>query len=153
MSIADPQQIDANRRTINSNEAFVLSSEWTFVTETTGTVGAHTLFTVTGTIVASMVAVCSSNLTAAGASTVAGGVNGFPNLLLGTQTATDIDDEECWVIDDLNFGGNIGDPHVTVRDILLTVANADAVTGGVLTFYLMWRPLSTDASVTVATPA
>ena len=36
MTIEVAQQIDANSRTVNSNEAFLLESTWTFAAATTG---------------------------------------------------------------------------------------------------------------------
>ena len=56
---------DANVQVISANEAFKLESTWTFVTATTGATGAHTLFTVTGNILATVFGVCDTNLTGA----------------------------------------------------------------------------------------
>ena len=66
MSTSAAQQIDANRRTINSNEAMLLSSKWTFVENATGDQAAHTLFTVTGDVVVSVWGQCKTNIAGAG---------------------------------------------------------------------------------------
>lgn len=154
MSTVAAQQIDANRRTINSNEAFVLESTWTFAAATTGAVGAHTLFTVTGNVVASVFGICDTDLT--GAATIeVGTANNTAALIAQMADATALDDGDNWVdaipeveVSVLPGGFIINDG----ADIILTVGTT-AVTAGVIDFYCTWRPLSSDADVTVTDPA
>lgn len=149
-----PLQRDANRRTVDTNEAYALKAPWTFSTLTTGAVGAHTLFTVTGTILVSVFGVCNTNLT--GAATVEVGVSGnTAGLLAQIADATTLDDGDVYV--DASTAVGVGSIPVTKvlndgADIVLTVG-ATAVTAGQVDFYLLWRPLSTGATVTVTTPA
>ena len=154
MAIEQGQQVDANRRTITSNEAFVLESTWTFVTGTTGATGAHTLFTVTGNVLVSVFGVCDTSLT--GAATVEVGVTGnTAGLIAQIVNATTLDDGDVYVDADTAVGvGSIPVAKVLNdgNDIIMTIGST-AVTAGVVDFYCLWRPLSSGASITVTTPA
>lgn len=153
MAIVSAQQIDANRRTVNSNDAFVLSSQWTFVAGTTGAVGAHTLFTVTGDVLVRVFAVCSTDVTGSGTGEV--GVTGNTAAFIAQTTGTAIDAGETW-IDATPEVGTVAVPATFIitngLDILLTIAT-DTFTAGVVTFYCLWRPLSSTGEVSVTTPA
>jgi len=154
MAISAPQQIDANFRTINSNSAFLLESTWTFATATTGAVGAHTLFTATDNCLVSVFGVCDTNL--AGAATIEVGVAGnTAGLIAQIADATDLDDGDNWV-DATPEVGVSALPGAKIlndgADIILTIGST-AVTAGVVDFYCLWRPLSSDGNITVATPA
>ena|SRR3990167_345088 len=148
------QDIDANSRTITSNEAFKLESTWTFVTGTTGATGAHTLFTVTGNVLVSVFGVCDTNLT--GAATFEVGVaSNVAQLIARIADATTLDDGDVYVDADTEVGAG-AIPAMQVlndgTDIILTIG-ATAVTAGVVDFYCLWRPLSSTGNVTVTTPA
>lgn len=154
MAISASQQIDANRRTITSNESFLSSSEWTFVGNATGDVGAHTLFTVTGDVLISVMATCQTSLT--GAATIEVGVTGnTAGLLAQIADATTLDAGEVWATDTATVGV-IAIPTTKILagglDVILTIGSTD-LTGGVVTFYCTWRPLSSDGDVIVTTPA
>jgi len=145
---------DANRQIINTNESFKLESTWTFVGATTGAVGAHTLFTVTGNVLVNVFGICDTTLVGATA-TVAVGVTGNTAALIASTAATNIVDGDIWV----NANPAVGVQAIPSTfilndgaDIILTVATA-AVTAGAIDFYCLWRPLSSDANITVATPA
>lgn len=149
------QQIDANFRTVNSNEAFVAESTWTFVGNATGDSTAHTLFTVTGNCLVNVFAICDTDLVSAGGGTMEVGVSGNTPGLIAQTTATDIDDGDIWIdaspavgVEALPASKILNDG----ADIILTIGTAD-VTAGVMDFYCLWRPLSTGASITVTTPA
>lgn len=154
MSIVAAQQIDANSRTVNSNESFLLESTWTFVEGTTGATGAHTVFTVTGNVLVTIFGICDTDLAGATA-TVEVGVTGNTAGLIAQTTATDIDDGDIWV-DATPAVGVEATPSTFIlndgADIILTVGTA-AVTGGVIDFYCLWRPLSSDGNITVTTAA
>lgn len=154
MVIASAQQIDANSRTVNSNESFLLSSAWTFVGNATGDTGAHTLFTVTGDVLLSVFAVCSTNL--AGAATIEVGVTGnTAGILAQIADATTLDAGEVWVDDTATVGVKAIPTTKLVTnglDVLLTIGSTD-LTAGVVTFYCTWRPLSDGSGVSVTTPS
>lgn len=148
------QDRDANRAIISSNEAFKLESTWTFVTGTTGATGAHTLFTVTGNCLVSVFGICDTNL--AGAATLEVGVaSNTAGLIAQVADATAIDDGDI-LVDGTPAVGVEALPSTFVlndgADIIMTIGST-AVTGGVIDFYCLWRPLSADANITVATPA
>jgi hypothetical protein len=154
METSAAQQIDANRRTINSNDAFLLSSTWTFAAATTGAVGAHTLFTVTGDVLANVFAVCSTDVTGSGTGEV--GVTGNTAALIAQTTGTAIDAGEVWQNNTptVGIGAVVSTPKPITNglDIILTIGT-NTFTAGVVTFYCLWRPLSSTGDVTVTTPA
>lgn len=149
-----PLQRDANRRTVDSNEAYLLSSTWTFAAGSTGAVGAHALFTVTGSNLVNVWAECSTDVTGSGTGEV--GVTGNTATLIAQTTGTAIDAGEVWQnsTPTVGVGAALGNakPITNGLDILLTIGT-DTFTGGVVTFYCLYRPVSTGASVSVATPA
>lgn len=144
---------DANRIAVLSNEAFKLESTWTFAAATTGAVGAHTVFTVTGNCLVQVFGVCDVNLTGTG--TIELGVTGNTAGLIAQTTATDLDDGEIW-IDATPEVGVAAIPSSFIlndgNDIILTVGTG-TVTAGAVDIYCLWRPLSSNANITVTTPA
>jgi len=155
MALNPPLQRDANFRTVDSNEAYLLESTWTFAAGTTGATGAHTVFTVTGNCLVNVFAVCDSDLTSGGAATVEVGVAGNTAALIAQTTATGIDDGDIWVDASPAVGVEALPGTFIVNDgadIILTVGTT-TVTGGSLDFYVTYRPLSAGASISVTTPA
>jgi len=154
MAIVQGQQIDANFRTITSNEAFLLESTWTFVENLTGDQAAHTVFTVTGNVLVSCFAVCDTSVVGAG--TMELGVTGnTAGLIAQIANATTLDDGDVWVDADTAVGvGSIPVAKVLNdgNDIILTIGTAD-ITAGVVDFYCTWRPLSSDGNITVTAAA
>jgi hypothetical protein len=153
-SFAAAQDRDGNREVISGNQAFKSESTWTFVTATTGAVGAHTVFTVTGNVLVQCFGICDTNL--AGAGTIELGVAGnTAGLIAQIADATDLDDGDIWV-DATPAVGVEALPGAFVlndgADIILTIG-ATAITAGVVDFYCLWRPLSSDGNITVTTPA
>lgn len=146
--------VDANFKAIPSNESFKVESTWTFVTGTTGATGSHTLFTVTGNVLATVFGICDTNLT--GAATIeVGTANNTASLLAQIADATNLDDGENWV--DATPETEVSAiPGIKIindgADITLTIGST-AVTAGVVDFYCLWRPLSSDGNITVTTPA
>lgn len=148
------QDFDANARALNTNEAVILESTWTFVEATTGATGAHTLFTVTDNCLVSVFGVCDTSLT--GAATLEVGVAGNTAALLAQiANATTLDDGDVYVDAD-TAAGVAAVPSTFVlndgADIILTIGST-AVTAGVVDFYCLFRPLNAAAHVTVTTPA
>jgi len=145
---------DANRQVIPTNEAFKLESTWTFAELTTGTVDTHTLFTVTGNVLATVFAVCDTSLVGGATLEVGVGTN-TAQLLAQIADATTLDDGDVWVDADTEVGAGFIPAMQVINDgadIVLTIGAA-AVTAGVVDFYCLWRPLSEGSSVTVTTPA
>lgn len=154
MAVDAVQQIDRNHKVINSNEAILLESQWTFAAATTGAVGAHTLFTVTGSVLANVWGECSTDVTGSGTGEV--GVTGNTAVFIAQTTGTAIDAGEVWqnATPTVGVGAALGNakPVTNGLDILLTIAT-DTFTAGVITFYCLWRPVSSGSKITVTTPA
>jgi len=154
--IVQGQQIDANSRTVTSNEAFLLESTWTFVNPGTGATGSHTLFTVTGDVLINVWGYCSTNMDGAGADFEVGVTGNTPGLIAQIADVEDLDAGE--VYQDATPYVGVGISLLNAKpvhgglDVLLKITNAN-ITAGVVTFYCTWRPLSSDGSVTVTTPA
>src|SRR3990167_3698087 len=148
------QDIDANNRTIFSNEAFKLESTWTFVENLTGNTGAHTLFTVTGNVLATVFGICDTNLSSS--STIEVGVaSNTASLIAQVADSNDVNDGTIWVDASPAIGAEtLSSPRIINdgTDIILTIGSAD-LTAGVIDFYCLWRPLSSDGKVEVTTPA
>ena len=146
---------DANRQSILSNEAFKLESTWTFSELTTGAIGSHTLFTVTGNVLVSVFGICDTNLAGSGADFEVGVTGNTAGLIAQIADAEDLGDGDIY-IDGTPEVGVAPVPSTFILndglDILLKITGA-AVTAGVVDWYCLWRPLSSDANVTVTTPA
>lgn len=149
------QDRDANRAIISSNEAFLLKSEWTFVNTTTGAQGSHTLFTVTGDVLLSVFGVCTTNMAGSGADFEVGVTGNTAGLIAQIANVEDLDLGDVY-IDATPEVGVAAVPSSQILndglDVLLKITNA-TITGGVVTWYCLWRPLSDDANITVTTPA
>jgi len=144
---------DANGVPITTN-GIIVSKTMTFDGGTTndpgdfnGTGNPATLFTVTGDILVHVFGVCTTLLAGASA-TVEIGVAGETNGLIAQTTATDIDAGEVWV--DAVPGFTQAMPGTIIipsgKDIIQTVGTAN-ITAGVITYYAIWRPLSTTGSL------
>jgi hypothetical protein len=125
---------------------------YNFVTDG-GAQGAFTIFAVTGTVLVKVFGVCSTLLNSAGAATIELGIAGNTAALIAQTTATDLDQYETW--QDAVPEANPGDVTTAMAknfvitngaDIIMTVATAD-LTAGVVDFYAVWYPLSTDGWV------
>tara|TARA_Y100000310_G_scaffold343775_1_gene452961 strand:+ start:3119 stop:3580 length:462 start_codon:yes stop_codon:yes gene_type:complete len=144
---------DANRQVITSNEAFKLTSEWTFVGNLTGDQAAHTVFTVTGDVLVSVWGQCKTNIVGAG--TIEVGITGNTAAIIAQiADATNLDAGENWVDATPETVSALPGTFILNNgaDIILTIGTAD-LTAGVVDFYCVWRPLSSDGEVTVTTPA
>lgn len=153
MATLQGQQIDANSRTINSNEAILLSSEWTFVLNETGDQAAHTVFTVTGDVLVTVWGQCKTNI--AGAGTMEMGIVGNTAALIAQiADATNLDAGENWIDATPETVSALPGTFIINNgaDIILTIGTAD-LTAGVVDFYCTFRPLSAGADVTVTVPA
>jgi len=154
MATTAAQQIDANYRTINGNDAILTSSTWTFSATTTGAVGAHTLFTVTGAVLVNVFGICTTDVTGSGTGEV-GSANNTAALIAQT-TGTAIDALEIWQnatpTTEIGAVVSTSKPIAPSTNIILTIAT-NTFTAGVITFYCTWRPLSSSSNLTATTPA
>ncbi len=155
------QDRDANRAIISSNEAFKLESTWTFVAGTTGAIGQHTLFTVTGNVWVNQVfGICDTDLESGGAATISIGSANNVAQLMDATTATNVDDGDVWdnatpTVEIGNMWGSGNKFYAPINDgadITFDILTA-TITAGVVDMYVFWRPLSSDGNITVTTPA
>ena len=148
-------QIDDNRKAITSNESFLLRSEWTFVNPGTGAAGSHTLFTVTGDVLVTVFGSCTTNMAGSGADFEVGVTGNTAGLIAQIANVEDLDAGDIYQ-DATPEVGTVALPSSRIivggLDVLLKITNAD-VTAGVVTFYCLFRPLSSDGNITVTTPA
>ena len=127
-----------------------LSSTVTFAAATTGSVAAHDLFTVTGTVAVTLFGVCTTNV--AGSGTIEVGTAASTAGLIAQTTGTDIDANEIWhdASPDASIElASVATTKIVTDDIIYTIAS-DTLTSGVVTFYLSWYPISDGATVVVA---
>jgi hypothetical protein len=162
---------DANRQVIASNEALKIKSTWTFVAETTGAEGIHTLFNVTGHVLVYLFGIVDTLLVSPGGNagmtwgtdpSFANGLflsdswsitaNDYPakTILSTYQSGASLSIEP--VAGGGGFNAKLPVPQICSSDILMMIISA-AITSGVIDFYALWRPLSSDGDITAATPA
>lgn len=131
----------------------ITSKTITYAAGTTGATGATTLFTVTGVVVATVFAHCTDDLTSGGAATIEVGIAGNTAAIIAQTTATTIDANEIW--DDASpatieaLANNSEKIIAGGTDIIQTIGTT-TITGGTLTYYCLWTPVSSDGNVVVA---
>lgn len=115
-----------------------------------GATGTTTRFTVSGTVKFRLFAVCGTDLAGATA-TIAAGVTGNTTGIIAATTATGIDSGHLWFSNTPAYVTAISNiaENITSQSITETIATA-AVSGGQLTYYCLWTPVSDGASVTAA---
>lgn len=118
------------------------------------------LFTVTGLIQCKLIAVCKTSCTGAG-STDEVGITGATAIFMPTTTMTSLDAGHVWLNDatpasyfivgeEQAAADNLPIYVLNGNDIILTTKTANTE-AGVVDFYLIWSPLSDDASVVATT--
>lgn len=137
-----------------------VSNSITFDGGTSNAIGDHDgtgdpfdIFTVTGTVAVKLYAICTTELAGASA-TVEVGTADTTSGLIAQTTATDIDAGEIWhdASPDSEIELDSVAPSTIVAngaDIVGTCGTAN-VTGGVLKFICLWKPISSDGNVTSA---
>jgi len=137
-----------------------------YSTDTTGAMSSNydttdspvDLFTITGTILARLTAVCDTAVTSAGgAGTIAVGVVGDTAALLVSDAVdgTAFDTDFCWSsaqapdTTSAEAGEWVLIPNGADIEMVISGANCSA---GVITFYLQWIPLTSDAKVVPTAP-
>lgn len=148
-SLTDAVTRDANRVPV-TNLGLIAAKTITYLTASTGAVGATTLFTVTGDVVVRIFAKCTADLTGAGA-TLEVGISGNTAALIAQTTGTGIDSGEIWQDASPATVESLAGQFTLVggTDIIQTIGT-NPVDAGTLTFYCLWTPLSSDGSVTAA---
>jgi hypothetical protein len=113
------------------------------------------LFTVTGDVVARVVAICKTDLTSAGGCNVEVGITGATAAIITTTDALDIDADDIWHdavpdsdIEAASIAGFAGFIISGGADIILTPSLQ--VDTGAITFYCFWTPLSANGNVVAA---
>ena len=147
MSVPATFQRDENFVPITT-VGFQASKTITFVAGTTGATGATTLFTVTGRVMVNVFGFCTTDLTGSG--TIEVGVSGSTAALCNQQNATAIDNHEVWSNSSLAIAANVANHlHPIDQNVIQTIAT-NTVTGGTMTYYVNWIPLTEGATVTAA---
>lgn len=120
-----------------------------------GALDGAAIFTVTGAVKAQVFGICTTNL--AGTGTHAVGVAGATTIYLPTELATDVNAGD-FVVNNATVGayliygaqtaaaGNFPEYILNGQDIIMTIATAD-ITSGVIDYYCIWNPISSDGSV------
>ena len=114
---------------------------------TTGAVGNHDIFTVTGAAHVVLVAYCTEDLVGAGA-TISVGTDGDVDCLIAVTSAEDIDNGEIWFDDapsECEANSSIG--GAWVYDNLSYDVLVAAITDGTIVFVCFWTPVSDGATV------
>jgi len=130
-----------------------LQKEVTFIAGTTGKLatGTFKIASVTGTVALSIFAVNTGSGAITGPlATLEVGCAGNTAGLIALTTATTIDVNEVWYNDTpvLNPLTSVITQNIVTKDVNYLIKTAD-VTGGTLTFYIMWSPISVDGNVTI----
>lgn len=126
----------------------------TYAALTTGAVGPHTLFTVTGEVFVKIFGVCTVNVASGAGATTEIGVAGNTAALIAQTSAVDIDAGDIWY-DNTPVVGTTVVTNITERliangaDIIETIGT-DTLTSGTVTYYVFWTPLSNGSSVVAA---
>lgn len=132
-------------------EGIIASKTITYVTETTGATGATTLFTVTGCVAVRVFGVCG--LTLVGAATLEVGISGdTASILAQIADATNLATNELYLDATPTTKVEAMPSRIIIgagQDIIQTIGST-ALTAGVLTYYCVWAPISTDGNVVSA---
>jgi len=120
-----------------------------------GAVGVVPLFTVTGGVAFSLVAICTEDLTTGAGATISVGTPGAVTGLIGVTTGVDIDAGDIWFAaapaTKLDTQANafknyvIGDGADIQGNVLV-----DSISDGTIEFTLFWTPLTANGNVAVA---
>lgn len=149
---------DGNRVPLRWDDGMLASKSMTFAGGTAndpgdfdGTGNPATLFTVTGLVIVRIFGFCSVNVTTTTGTVEVGTAKSTATLIAQTG-AGELDASEIWhdaTPDNSVEAVTIIPEKIVGQDIIQTVATAD-VTAGVVTYYVLWRPLSAGATLEVA---
>lgn len=158
--------LDGNGYPVQGTFPFMAKKSITFAGGTTnawgddgGTRDGGALFTVTGVVKCILIGKVTTNL--AGGATLEVGITGDTAIFMPQETDTNLDAGHVW----LNNGTPatyyiVGESEAAAdnlpiyllngNDIIITVSGGANTTSGVIDFYCMWTPMSSDASVTAS---
>lgn len=123
----------------------------TFAQATTGAAATKELFAVTGTVICTMFGVCTTDLVKNGSATISLGASGDKDIIIAASDPNAIDSGDVWVSDSA-----IGEAEEHVSDMTWIIVNGNDLcyeiatsylTAGVMTFYCLWYPVTSDADV------
>lgn len=153
---------DGNRVPITT-DGLITKKTITFVGGTTdgwgddgGALDGAAIFTVTGLVRARVFGFCTVNL--AGSGTHAVGITGATTIYLPTEAAVDINADD-YVINNAtttafpilgaesDAAGNFPEYALSGQDIIMTIANSNNITSGVIDYYCIWVPWSETGNV------
>lgn len=159
---AESFHLDANFKPI-TNLGLITKKTITFDGGTTdgwgddgGALDGAAIFTVTGVVQVVMFGICTVNL--AGTGTHAVGVATATTIYLPTEAAVDINAGD-YVINNAtttafpilgaesDAAGNFPQYALNGQDIIMTIANSNNITSGVIVYYAIWNPISSDGAV------
>lgn len=137
-----------------------VEKEITFDGGTTNGIGDHdgtgdpfNIFTVTGTVKAKVIGICTTTLSGASA-TVEVGVTGTTAGIIAQTSANDIDVNEIW--HDASPDASVEAESVMAEKIVANGLDIQGLVGtanivsGVIKFLCLWRPLSVDGNIVAA---
>lgn len=120
-----------------------------------GAVGNAVWFTVTGQIeVLRIIPRCTLTLTSGGAATITLGTADTTNKFIAATTATSITSNKFWfdnttvIYDDLAIPAAL--KEIAIDSNVVSVVGTTGITGGTLSIILEWAPLSSGATVALA---
>ena len=159
--IAESFYLDANFKPI-TNLGLITKKTITFAGATTnawgddgGTLDGGAIFTVTGLVKARVIGVCTTDLV--GGATVEVGITGATAIFCAQITDTTLDSGEIYLNDttpatyfivgeEEAAADNFPEYILNGNDIILTTTTTNT-TSGVIDFYCIWNPISSDGSV------
>ena len=131
-----------------TNLGLIASKAITYVGATTGATGATTLFTVTGAVAVRVFGICG--LTIVGAGTLEVGISGdTARILAQIADATVLATDEIYLDATPTLKVEALPAELIVsngQDIIQTIGST-ALTAGIVTYYCLWTPLSSDGNV------
>lgn len=134
-------------------EGLIESKAITYAAATTGATGATTLFTVTGCVAVRVFGVCSDTLTSGGTPTLEVGIALDTAVILAQiANATGLATNELYLDATPTTKVEAMPSRLLIgagQDIIQTIGSA-TITGGTLTYYCVWAPISTDGNVVAA---
>jgi hypothetical protein len=124
----------------------------TFAAGTTGAIDAKELFTVTGTVLCTIIGYVTTSLTSGGAATIQLGSSEDTDLIAAADSFDD------WDAGMIAINGDC-DTEVNYASVVWIFVNeydlgyeisAATITGGAVDFYCLWTPISEDGDVVAA---
>ena len=165
-SITSTFSRDGNRIPI-TNLGLITKKTITFAGDTAnawgddgGTLDGAAIFTVTGAVKTVVFGVCTTNLAGSGTHEV--GIAGATTIYLPTEAALDINSGD-FVANNATVGAHliIGEQQAAAdnfpeymlngQDIIMTIAGGANIESGVIDYYCIWNPVSSDGSVAAST--